>query len=72
MRAIRAQRGFVPIIGLLIGTAWAALLLWAQSPYGRYLDHGRWTEIGVAADICRAFPGGDVLLPGFFMSAAGC
>ena len=64
MPATRAQRGLVPIIGLLIATAWAALWLWAQSPYGRYLDHGRWTEIGIAADICRALPRGDVLLPG--------
>jgi len=65
MRAMPAQREFVPIIGLLIGTAWATLLLWAQGPYGRYLDHGRWTELGVAADICRALPGGNVLLPAF-------
>ena len=64
MRAIGAQRGLVPTLGLLVATAWAALWLWAQSPYGRYLDHGRWTEIGIAADICRALPGGDVLLPG--------
>jgi len=64
MPAMRAQRGLVPIIGLLIATAWAALWFWAQSPYGRYLDHGRWTEIGVAADICHALPRGDVLLPG--------
>jgi predicted metal-binding membrane protein len=63
MRAIRAQRGLLPIIGLLIGTAWVALWLWAQGPYGRYLNHGRWTEIGIAADICRALPRGDVLLP---------
>ena len=64
MRAIRAQGGFGPILGMLIGTAWAALWLWAQGPYGRYLDHGRWTEIGIAAEICRALPRGDVLFPG--------
>ena len=64
MQAIRARRGLVPTLGLLIGTAWAALWLWAQGPYGRYLDHGRWTEINVAADICRALPKSDVLLPG--------
>jgi predicted metal-binding membrane protein len=64
MRAIRAQGWVVPIIGLLIGTAWVALWLWAQGPYGRYLDHGRWTEIGIAAGICRALPRGDLLLPG--------
>src|SRR6202011_4619595 len=45
-------------------TAWVALLLWEQSPYGRYLDHGRWTDLGFAAVICRALPGGKMLLPG--------
>jgi predicted metal-binding membrane protein len=63
MRAIWLQRGLVPTLGLLIATAWAALWLWAQSPYGRYLDHGHWTDVGVAAGICRALPNGDVLLP---------
>jgi predicted metal-binding membrane protein len=63
MRAIQAQRGLVPIVGLLIGTAWVSLWLWAQGPYGRYLDHGRWTEIGFAGDLCRALPSGEVLLP---------
>jgi predicted metal-binding membrane protein len=57
------RRWFVPIAGMLTGTAWAALWLWEQSPYGRYLDHPRWTEIGVAAAICRALPAGDVILP---------
>ena len=64
MRALRTQNWFVPIMGGLIGMAWIALFLWDQSPYGRYLDHGRWTELGVAAAICRVLPGGDLLLPG--------
>jgi predicted metal-binding membrane protein len=49
----------VPIMGGLIGTTWITLLLWSQSPYARYLDHGRWTDTGVA--ICRVIPGGIVL-----------
>src|SRR3989442_5727172 len=57
------RRWFVPIAGMLTGTAWLALWLWEQSPYGRYLDHPRWTEIGMAAAICRALPAGDVILP---------
>jgi predicted metal-binding membrane protein len=57
------RRWFVPIAGLLTGTAWLALWLWEQSPYGRYLDHPRWTEIGVAAAICRVLPAGDIALP---------
>ena len=54
------RRWFVPIAGMLTGTAWLALWLWEQSPYGRYLDHPRWTEIGIAGAICRALPAGDI------------
>ena len=50
-------------MALLIASAWLALSLWAASPYGRYLDHGNWSDIGLAAAICRALPAGDVLLP---------
>src|SRR5271170_3061594 len=48
----------------LTATAWLALLLWGQSPYGRYLDHGSWAEIGVAGSLCRALPGGRDALTG--------
>ena len=64
MRAAGTRDWLVPIMILLIGTAWSALLLWEQSPYGRYLDHGQWTAIGLAARICRIVPAGDLLLPG--------
>ena len=57
------RRWFAPIALMLTGTAWLALLLWEQSPYGRYLDHSRWTETGLAAALCRALPAGDVVLP---------
>jgi predicted metal-binding membrane protein len=63
MPALVARNWLVPIMGGLIGVAWATLLLWEWSPYGRYLDHGRWTELGLAGAICRVVPGGDVLLP---------
>jgi predicted metal-binding membrane protein len=59
----RAPAWFVPIIGGLIVISWVTLLLWEKSPYGRYLDHGRWTDIGFAATICRVLPAGNVLLP---------
>ncbi len=64
LRAAGTRDWLVPIMIGLIGTAWAALWLWAESPYGRYLDHGDWTAIGLAARICRALPAGDWLLPG--------
>jgi len=53
---MRTRRWFVPIAGLLTAAAWLALFLWRQSPYGRYLDHGNWTEIGLGAGICAALP----------------
>jgi hypothetical protein len=53
MPAKRVQVGSIPINGLLIGTAWVALWLRARGPYRRCRDHGRWTEIGVAAARCR-------------------
>jgi predicted metal-binding membrane protein len=49
--------------------AWLALILWERSPYGRYLDHGDWVRLGIAADLCRALPAGGVLLPALFYSA---
>jgi predicted metal-binding membrane protein len=55
----------LPLLVALIALAWLTLVLWAQSPYGRYLDHGQWTEVGLAADLCRALPAGHVLLPAF-------
>jgi predicted metal-binding membrane protein len=61
MRAV-TRHAFPVVMALLVATMWAALLLWAQSPYGRYLDHG-WTERGLAASLCAALPAGDVLLP---------
>lgn len=48
---------------MLVTLAWLTLWIWAQSPYGRYLDHGRWTDIGLAASICRVLPNGSVVLP---------
>jgi predicted metal-binding membrane protein len=54
---------FLPIMGLLVGLAWIALWIWAASPYGRYLDHGDWTNIGIAGALCRAIPAGDVVVP---------
>jgi predicted metal-binding membrane protein len=59
----RARGLILPIMGGLVASAWAALLLWESSPYGRYLDHGRWTDVGLAATICAGLPGGRVLLP---------
>jgi predicted metal-binding membrane protein len=51
------------LLAALTGAAWLALWAWSASPYGRYLDHGRWTDAGALAAICRAVPQGDVVVP---------
>nr|CCA80246.1 conserved membrane hypothetical protein [blood disease bacterium R229] len=61
--ASRHQRVFLPVLGGVVTLAWATLWLWARSPYGRYLDHGDWTASGPAAWLCRAIPGGSLILP---------
>ena len=60
---LEPRRAVLPLIGGLIALAWLTLLVWELSPYGRYLDHGRWTDLGLAAYLCRALPAGSVVLP---------
>jgi predicted metal-binding membrane protein len=60
----RAQgNAWLPAVGGLVAFAWLTLAIWEQSPYGRFLDHGRWTEIGLAGVLCRALPAGSAALP---------
>jgi predicted metal-binding membrane protein len=65
----RAGWGLLPLMAALSATAWLALWLWGHSPYARYLDHGNWTEIGVAGVLCRALPGGGKALAGVLVVA---
>jgi len=51
------------LLGALTLAAWLALLLWQQSPYARFLEHGGWSDAGLVASLCRALPGGDLLVP---------
>ena len=62
-QVLAERRQFLILMALLVALAWFTLWIWAQSPYGRYLDHGSWTEIGLAASICRALPAGDIVFP---------
>ncbi len=66
----RHRRVFLVVLSALAGLAWLALWAWAGSPYGRYLEHGDWTASGPAAFVCRAIPGGDVIVPALLYSAA--
>ena len=53
-----------------MAAAWAALWLWSASPYARYIDHGRWSDVGITAALCRAVPAGDFLVPMALYAAA--
>lgn len=47
----------------LAALAWLLLWAWAASPWGRYLDHGDWTRIGLMGSVCAAIPFGESLVP---------
>jgi predicted metal-binding membrane protein len=64
MSEARAARGFAPLALGLAALAWLALLIWDASPYGRYLNHGDWSTLGLGAVLCAVVPGGAWLLPG--------
>jgi predicted metal-binding membrane protein len=64
MRAFDRRNAWLPAVGGLVALAWLTLAIWEQSPYGRYLDHGGWTEIGLAGNLCRLLPAGPLVLPG--------
>jgi predicted metal-binding membrane protein len=57
------RNAFLPLIGGLIAFAWLTLVLWEESPYGRYLDHGQWMDIGLASYLCQSLPAGSIVLP---------
>jgi predicted metal-binding membrane protein len=69
MKAARRRSAFWPLMCGLIADAWILLWVWEQSPYGRYVDHGRWDEINLVASICIALPAGDVIVPAFLYIA---
>jgi predicted metal-binding membrane protein len=53
----------------LAALAWLLLWVWASSPYGRYLDHGHWTQTGIMGSICAALPFGESLAPAALYAA---
>jgi len=64
------RRIFVPVIAALVALAWAALWVWGQSPYARYLDHGDWMASEPAAFFCRIVPAGSVIVSIVLYAAA--
>lgn len=68
--ASRHQRVFLPVLASMVALAWLTLWVWTSSPYGRYLEHGDWTASGPAALLCRALPGGSLLIPAALYSVS--
>jgi predicted metal-binding membrane protein len=60
----RVAWAFPPLALGLVTLSWITLLVWDASPYGRYLNHGDWTTIGLGAAMCAVVPGGSWLVPG--------
>ena len=58
MRNLERQSIFLPLMGLLVLLAWISLSLWEFSPYGRYLQHGQWTQIGAIGSLHEAHGAG--------------
>ena len=60
----RVARAFPPLALGLVMLSWITLVVWDASPYGRFLNHGDWTTIGIGAAMCARVPGGSWLVPG--------
>jgi len=58
-----ARGAFPPLALGLIAVSWITLLAWDASPYGRYLNHGDWTALGLLGGICASLPAGNLLVP---------
>ena len=61
---------FWPLLGLLVVASWVTLWWWSASPYARLLGHGGWGDASAIAALCRAVPGGDIVVPVVLHGAA--
>lgn len=71
MKAQAARRHLFPaLLAAMVVLAWISLWAWSRSPWGGYLQHDDWTASGPAAALCRALPGGAVLVPAALYAGA--
>jgi len=68
MELARPQHVRATLLLLTVASAWAALWLWEGSPYGRYLHHGQWTQLGLSEGLCTV-PATGALAPALFYVA---
>ena len=50
--------------------AWGLLAWWSASPWRGYVEHGGWGDAIALSPLCRAIPGGEVLVPALLTSLA--
>jgi len=51
------------LLGGLSTVAWGALWAWSASPWARYAAHDSWLDSAAFAALCRAVPGGSIVVP---------
>jgi predicted metal-binding membrane protein len=65
--ARRGTTGRQGVLALLLAAlaagAWLALAWWSAGPYARFVSHGGWTDAATFAELCRAVPEGEVVVP---------
>lgn len=62
-RGREARRLSATLIAGVVVPAWALLALWSASPWRGWLDHGGWGDALALSPLCRAVPGGEILVP---------
>ena len=65
-----SQRLALALIAAVVLPAWTLLALWSASPYRGYLDHGGWGDALALSPLCRAVPGGEVVIPALVTALA--
>jgi predicted metal-binding membrane protein len=61
---------YLGLVAALSVAAWATLALWAASPYARYVEHPGWADAGAFAQLCRALPRGEIVVPALLHALA--
>jgi predicted metal-binding membrane protein len=61
---------FALILAALVTASWLSLWLWSASPYARYVAHGGYLDPAAFAALCRAVPGGTIIVPALLHAAA--
>lgn len=69
-RAYARRAGGLALVAALVASAWGALWIWSISPYARYLDHGRWSDVGFVGAWCRTLPAGELVVPALLYASA--